>query len=375
VASGNTFDHSFVDNTQARASGNSRLTWPDERHPATTSINPRQIVSQRRGLRLPIMLEDLDTSLQALLAKELPLVNEKPNGFAIRFEAPSREFNSKRGGNPALSLYLYNIQENRQMRGRTWQSRLEDGAFTTYRPDVKLDCSYMVTAWANEPDQEHRLLAAAARVFFRNPVLPKGLREGALNDAGVVTLQVAQPESFKDAIDIWSVIDGDLKPSLRVTVTIPLDLNEPPIPPAGTKPVLEGLRFTTADGEGTPGMPPRSTINVVATVVRGVVGRVTRGGVPVAGAQVRVGHSFTVTDTDGKYELRDLPKPTTQQLLDAGSEEAALEEIKKVAILIAADREIYMREQVLSEEDSSKNNIELESANRVRRGRAAATKP
>jgi hypothetical protein len=97
--------------------------------------------------------------------------------------------------------------------------------------------------------------------------------------------------------------------------------------------------------------------------------------VPVAGAQVRVGHSFTVTDTDGKYELRDLPKPTTQQLLDAGSEEAALEEIKKVAILIAADREIYMREQVLSEEDSSKNNIELESANRVRRGRAAATKP
>lgn len=278
------------------------------------------------------MLDDLDASLKALLVGQLPVINEQLAlaESDVLFDAPTREFNSKRGGRATLSLYLYNVQENRHLRGRAWDRRFEDGAFSDYRPDVKLDCSYIVTAWANEVEDEHKLLAGAARVFFRHPQLPPEILQGSLLSIGPITTEVAQPESFKDAIDIWSVLDGDLKPSLRVTVTVPLDLNVPKPPAESSPPVTQ---------------PPRIDVSTVqAEALQGgatITGRVVKGGEPVVCAVVRVGHSTAVTDHDGRYTLRDVPRPTTQALMDDPDEAG------KVAVLVAADRQLYMREQDL----------------------------
>jgi hypothetical protein len=306
------------------------------------------------------MLQDLDESLKALLVEQLPIINERigSDGFDVRFEAPTREFNSKRGGKATLSVYLYNIQENRHLRGRIWDRRFEEGVFYDYRPDVKLDCSYIVTAWANEVEDEHRLLAGAARAFFRNPALCfkylRGeLKRCALEVAGKedaadadtddvassVTTEVAQPESFKDAIDIWSVLDGDLKPSLRVTVTVPLDLNVPRPDAEGAPPVTQLPDIQVEVIEARP-LASRTTIT----------GHVRRAGNPVAGAVVRVGHSTSVTDYDGRYTLRDIARPSTEQVMDDPDEAG------KLAVLVAAERQLYLREQDLARDPT----IELE---------------
>lgn len=238
------------------------------------------------------MLDDLDRSLRALLIDELPRVIERiePDGFDLKFDVPNRELKS-RLTKPTLNLYLYNIQENRDLRGRTWDQTRDNGSIATRRPPVRLDCQYMVTAWSNEVEDEHRLLTGAARVLFRNPTLPESALQGSLVDGYPITTEVAQPMSLKDVVDIWSVLDNDLRPSVRVTVTVPLEVDIEYLTP----PVLEG-RFIGPD----PAFVAPSTDPVR------MEGRLVREGSPVAGARVRVEMSSALTEKDGAYALREV---------------------------------------------------------------------
>jgi hypothetical protein len=238
------------------------------------------------------MLDDLDRTLRALLIDDLPRVIEKieADGFEVRFDVPNREFRS-RLSKPTLNLYLYNIQENRDMRGRTWDQGRTNGSVTTRRPPVRLDCSYLVTAWSNEVEDEHRLLTGAARVLFRNPTLPEEVLQGALADGYAITTEVAQPESLKDIVDVWSVLDNDLRPSVRVTVTVPLEVEVE----YHTPPVLEG-RFLGPDPSYMP--PNEDPVRMEGTLLR--------DGKPVANARMRVELSSSITDDKGTYVLRSV---------------------------------------------------------------------
>jgi hypothetical protein len=238
------------------------------------------------------MLNELDESLKTLLVQDLPRVVERieADGFDISFDVPNRDFRS-RLTRPTLSLYLYNIQENRDLRGRVWNVTRQNGSVTTKRPPVRLDCDYMVTAWSNEVEDEHRLLTGAARVLFRNPVLPADVLQGVLRDGIEITTEVAQPESFKDVVDIWSVLDNDLHPSVRVTVTVPLELDV-----EYQSPAVSGHDVGVDSPTWTPGptKPMRMT------------GRVEQDGKPVAGALVRADYASATTDEHGEYALNNV---------------------------------------------------------------------
>src|SRR6266540_1687665 len=251
------------------------------------------------------MLDDLDETLKTLLIDELPQVIEKieRDGFDISFDVPNREFKS-RLAKPTLCVYLYNIQENRDLRGRTWERNHQNGSVATRRPPVRLDCSYMITAWSNEVEDEHRLLTGAARVLFRNPVLPRALLQGALADGIEITTEVAQPESFKDIVDIWSVLDNDLRPSVRVTVTVPLDVDREYVTPQVKE---RELRYADPTWTEPPSDPVRLT------------GRLVRAGRPVAGARIRVDFSSSTTNQEGEYVLRDIkPGPKSVFIWEDG---------------------------------------------------------
>ncbi|HWO73475.1 MAG TPA: Pvc16 family protein [Dehalococcoidia bacterium] len=238
------------------------------------------------------MLNELDLSLRALLIEDLPRVVERiePDGFDISFDVPNREFRS-RLTKPTLSLYLYNIQENPDVRGQPWHNSRSNGSVTTRRPPVRLDCTYMVTAWSNEVEDEHRLLTGAARVLFRHPVLPSSVLQGSLADGIEVTTEVAQPENFKDVVDIWSVLDNDLHPSVRVKVTVPLELDvDYTTPPVRSRDV----------NMDSPSWRPPSRKPIRWE------GRIVRGGQPVVGAVVRVDYSSSTTNARGEYLLRSI---------------------------------------------------------------------
>lgn len=238
------------------------------------------------------MLNDLDESLRLLLIQDLPRVTERieATGFDVSFEVPNREFRS-RLTRPTLSLYLYNIQENRDFRGRVWGAARHNGSVTTHRPAVRLDCQYMITAWSNEVEDEHRLLTGAARVLFRNPVLPPGILQGALSDGYEITTEVAQPDNFKDVVDIWTVLDNDLHPSVRVKVTIPLELDVEYTTPSVTG---HGLNMDSPDWHPGPTSPIRFS------------GRVEQDGKPVTGALIRIDYASGTTDDRGEFALNNV---------------------------------------------------------------------
>jgi hypothetical protein len=240
------------------------------------------------------MLDDLDRSLRALLFDELPRVVERieADGFDISFDVPNRE-NTARLTRPTLNLFLFHIQENRDLRPGPWQSVRLNGDVRDERPPVRLECHYLVTAWSNEVDDEHRLLTGAARAFFRNPVLPEAIAEGSLAETDFdLPLMVAQPAQLKDIVDIWSVLDNDLRPSVRLNVIVPLELDV-----EIEKRIVLERRIELPPPE--PIADPRRRVDVAGVLVR--------AGEPVAGARVRMDRSSATTRADGTFNLHGVP--------------------------------------------------------------------
>ena len=243
------------------------------------------------------MIDDLDRSLRALLLDQLPRVVEQieADGFDIAFEVPNRETTS-RLTRPTLNAYLYHIQENRELRPGPWEGLRNNGNYEERRPPVRLECHYLITAWSNEVEDEHRLLTGAARVFFRNQRMPEDSLQGSLEGVDhELRVLVAQPAQIKDVVDVWSVLDNDLKPSLRVTVIIPLELEV-----EVEKQLVLERRFD---------IPPPIEIKSPRRAVH-VAGRLLREGEPVSGARLRMHLSSATTRGDGTFELRDVPAGT-----------------------------------------------------------------
>ena len=84
--------------------------------------------------------------------------------------------------------------------------------------------SYLVTAWTQRPDDEHRLLDALLRCFIRFDAIPDAFIIETLAETGLrCSITIAQPPPEDRAFaDVWSSLGGELKPSLDVVVTAPL---------------------------------------------------------------------------------------------------------------------------------------------------------
>ena len=121
------------------------------------------------------MINDLDKTLETLLKQELKHLEN----LVISFETPAAEFNP---GKPALDLFLYDIRENRDLRSNEWQVERSAGMVTKLAPPVRVDCSYMITAWAGSDDkailEEHKLLGQVMKALLRYPNLPAELLQG-----------------------------------------------------------------------------------------------------------------------------------------------------------------------------------------------------
>lgn len=175
----------------------------------------------------PTMLHDLDRSLEALLrAYADPALLEQTS---ITFATPGSNFPPQGVTLPALNLFLYDVQENHEYRGGAseWHKR-DDG--TLFRPPapVRVDCHYLVTAWAPEgapnPEQdEHRLLGAAMAVLLRFRELPRAHMLGDLAQSPhLVRASALRSEGARSLGELWSALGGRPRPAFNYVVTLAL---------------------------------------------------------------------------------------------------------------------------------------------------------
>src|ERR1700747_58237 len=115
------------------------------------------------------MIQDVDESLRALVKRDA-LNGSKAD---VAFDAPTKEWSSRRNA-PTVDLYLYDIREDLERREAVLQDvRGEKGFVVSRRPPPRrFKLSYLVTAWTQRPEDEHRLLSSLLACFLAHQKMP-----------------------------------------------------------------------------------------------------------------------------------------------------------------------------------------------------------
>jgi hypothetical protein len=197
------------------------------------------------------MINDLDETLATLLKRELP------KGLAeqvqVSFGAPDDQFPPQSVALPAIDLFLYDVRENLELRDTEgYVDRRSDGTAIRIPAPVRVDASYLITAWpslsVNEPSEdEHRLLGEVMRALLRHRTIPREVLQGSLVDQGLpLPVSTLQPGRLQSLGEFWQALGGKPKAALNYTVTLAIDVAEPEEVRLVTEKVIK-MRMQTGD--------------------------------------------------------------------------------------------------------------------------------
>jgi hypothetical protein len=198
------------------------------------------------------VIHEVDEGLRRLLGES----GLEASGVEVVFDAPTRDWAARRSA-PTVCVFLYDIREDAVRRGSGAGEVYDtDGHLVARRtPPRWFELTYLVTAWASRPQDEHRLLSQVLACLVATDTLPARLLTGTLAELGLtVALDTAGAASdVPAAADVWSALGGELKVSLGVRVRAPLA----GVTTAVAPPVTEGLVVRSAarreGGEAEPG--------------------------------------------------------------------------------------------------------------------------
>jgi hypothetical protein len=179
------------------------------------------------------MIHEVDEALRTLLrAEALP-----GSDIEVAFDAPNRDWAARRNA-PTINLYLYDLREDlrRRQRGLINEYDPRGRVVARHRPPRYFKLSYLLTAWTQRAEDEHRLLSSVLLALLRHDNVPPALLSGQLATLGLpVPLSVAlPPPEDRSFADVWSALGGELKPSLDIVVSTPVlaGMPAPAAPPA-----------------------------------------------------------------------------------------------------------------------------------------------
>jgi hypothetical protein len=189
------------------------------------------------------MIHEIDEALRRLIREEAL----RASTVEVVFDAPTKDWAARRNA-PTVNAYLYDIREDMRRRSRGLiNSYDEQGAVRARtRPPRYIKLSYLITAWTQRAEDEHRLLSALLLGFIGFDALPRQLLTGSVADIGLpvpMTTALPPPEDRAFA-DVWTALGGELKPSLDIVISAPLVPGAPI--PAGP-PARDGLHVDLAD--------------------------------------------------------------------------------------------------------------------------------
>ena len=197
------------------------------------------------------MIHEVDEALRRLIRGEALAGAD----VEVVFDAPTKDWAARRNA-PTVNLYLYDIREDLRRRERGLLNEYNGDGIVTARhmPPRHVKLSYLLTAWTQRPEDEHRLLSSLLTCLLGYESVPAVLLEGSLAALELpVPLTVALPPPEDRAFaDVWTALGGELKPSLDVVVSAPIDAGKRY--PAGP-PVRDGMQvdFGDLDGEQADG--------------------------------------------------------------------------------------------------------------------------
>jgi hypothetical protein len=243
------------------------------------------------------MFQDLDEALRRLLddAAAPDVVRDAD----VEFSPPDRTYAPSR---PTLNLFLYDVKENRELRDPApIETRMGD-VVRRIRPPLRVDCTYLVTAWTGADVgrdarvvEEHRVLGWTLAWLSRFPAIPSTYLAGDLATQPIAPpLWVGQMDTGREAGEFWSALGTEPRPSFAVVATIAMDVLAPDDAP------MVGTLIARYFPAGSPGSADEWVI--IGGAVRDSSGN------PVPGAWVRLEPTgaTTVTDNAGRFVFQNV---------------------------------------------------------------------
>ncbi|WP_299539758.1 DUF4255 domain-containing protein [uncultured Streptomyces sp.] len=167
------------------------------------------------------MIHEVDEALRLLLVE----AGLQDSGVELVFDAPTKDWSARRNA-PTISVFLHGIREAAARRRTGTSEEYDDEGVVVARrtPPRWFELTYLVTAWTNRPQDEHRLLSEVLRCLVRADTLPPRLYTGSLADLGLtVEMEAAGPGTDgPSASDVWSALGGELKAAIDLRVVAPL---------------------------------------------------------------------------------------------------------------------------------------------------------
>jgi hypothetical protein len=165
------------------------------------------------------VIQDVDDTLKELLVQQVPL---DPNAIDIKFEMPTHEWSAKLS-KPTVNVYLWDIRENLELRStdRFVTSRDKTaGTGTQQRAPVRVDLSYLISAWTMDIADEHQLLGGILTALLRFPTIPDAVLQGSMQTQPLpLQAWIARPERMPTPWDFWGHVENRMKSALSYVVT------------------------------------------------------------------------------------------------------------------------------------------------------------
>ncbi len=273
------------------------------------------------------MIADLDETLRQLIIAELPIKNGE---IEVSFDQPKREWSS-RLTKPTVNLFLYDLRENPVLRQTGMEQivngRLPNNIAHLKRTPLRVDCFYMLTTWAAEPEDEHRLMTRAMLALFRFPVLPEDrLIGGVRHQPFEIPARIAIHDRLTNPAEVWASLDNEMRPTVPYLVTLALD----PWTEV-TGPVVRTLIFRAGQSYSLPRQTRLGEIETEMVFIGGTVRSKTASHNPLAGIDVAIKGTgiFDRSDEQGHFTLGSMP--TGEYVLVAWPAEGKPSE-KKIAV-------------------------------------------
>lgn len=240
------------------------------------------------------MFNDVNETLKQYFTAELPITGGE---LDVAFDRPTREW-SGRLSRPTLNCFLYDVRERKVFRNEPPQTvPTGDGRFRRQHAPLRMDLSYMLTAWTREPDDEHRILGRTLAAMYRGSQIAARHLQGALRDSDVpIYGRVETADHIAKPADTWGVLDNELHVALVWVLTVPLDVW---VPEEGPLVRTRELRFGALNEDWR-----ETTIQIA-----GVAHKKGDPATPLAGVQVTVEGSAmrATTGDDGRFAFPGVP--------------------------------------------------------------------
>ena len=164
------------------------------------------------------MIQDVDDTLKELLVQKVPI---DTSVIDIKFDMPSKDW-SVAVTKPTINVFLYDVRENHELRSmqRVIARNAANTAGTESRAPVRMDLSYLITAWTTDISDEHQLLGRVLAALLQFPIVPDEVLKGAMQTQPIpLQSWIAQPERLPNPWEFWGHMEHGMKAGLNFVLT------------------------------------------------------------------------------------------------------------------------------------------------------------